>query len=99
MIKPSDCLSVQDQATLKELEAKVDDYLRNKYDGSRELCLSHIVNLSEGKLRREICKRYRDAGWYVYFKPCSMGGMAANGPFFHTEDRVEIARGVQQGDR
>jgi hypothetical protein len=86
MIKPNDCLSVKDKATLKELEAKVDNYLRNTYDGSKELNVGYILNLSEGKLRSEICKRYKDAGWNVYFKPCPMGGMAASGPYFHVEE-------------
>ena len=97
MIKPNDCLSVKDKQLLKELEEKVDDYLRNKYDGSKEVNLAYVLNLSEGKIRSELCKRYRDAGWNVYFKPCSMGGMAANGPFFHVHPEIE--RGVQQGDR
>lgn len=99
MIKPNECLSVADKKTLDELEIKVDDYLRNEYDGSRPLDLSYVVNLSEGKIRSELCKRYRDAGWEVFFKPCSMGGMTASGPYFIEQGKREIERGVQQGDR
>jgi hypothetical protein len=85
MIKPSDCLSVKDKATLNELEIKVDNYLRNTYDGSRRLNLSHVINIREGKIRNEICKRYRDVGWFVTFEPCNQGGQHPSGPYFHTE--------------
>ena len=81
MIRPNDCLRVGEKEALKELEEKIDDYLRDNYTGEKPLHLCHIINISEGKIRNTIIKRYKQNGWDVWFKPSGVDGLP-EGPYF-----------------
>lgn len=97
MIKPSECLTVQDKEKLKHLEIAVDHYLRHNYDGHKRLLLSNVIQLAEGKIRNALFEMYRANGWDVWFESHEFGG--ASGPYFIEQGKREIERGVQRGDR
>ena len=81
MIKPNECLTVQDKQILKDLEEKIDNYLRYNYMDGERLYLGGIINLPEGKIRTSIIEKYRNGGWDVWFVPSTVDGLP-EGPYF-----------------
>jgi hypothetical protein len=67
-IKPEECgpLSELDKKQIQECEDMIDKFLKEHYNlGKGEITVLHAIciNRLSSKARKEIIKRYEDAGW------------------------------------